>query len=72
MLIVIVLVFLGVFVVAALLLIASGTGASQQTKRTLTVLQAALTTPTPHRLTLSLMSANKICSAPFPGSIECC
>ncbi len=47
MLIVIVLVFLGVFVVAALLLIASGTGASQQTKRTLTVLQAALTTPTP-------------------------
>lgn len=47
MLVVVVLVFLGVFVVAALLLIASGTGASQQTKRTLTVLQAALTNPTP-------------------------
>jgi tight adherence protein B len=44
---VVVLVFLGVFAVAALLLIASGTGASQQTKRTLTVLQAALTNPTP-------------------------
>ena len=47
MLVVVVLVFLGVFVVAALLLIASGTGASQQTKRTLSVLQAALTNPTP-------------------------
>jgi tight adherence protein B len=42
MLLVIVLVFLGVFAVAALLLVASGTGASQQTKRTLTVLDAAL------------------------------
>ncbi len=47
MIVVVVLVFLGVFVVAALLLIASGTGASQQTKRTLSVLQAALTNPTP-------------------------
>ncbi|HTY83873.1 MAG TPA: type II secretion system F family protein [Silvibacterium sp.] len=47
MLLVIVLVFLGVFAVAALLLIASGTGASQQTKRTLTVLQAALTAADP-------------------------
>jgi len=47
MLVVIVLVFLGVFVVSALLLVASGTGASQQTKRTLNVLQAALTTPSP-------------------------
>ena len=47
MLVVVVLVFLGVFVVASLLLIASGTGASQQTKRTLSVLQAALTNPTP-------------------------
>lgn len=42
MLLVIVLVFLGVFAVTALLLVASGTGASQQTKRTLTVLDAAL------------------------------
>jgi tight adherence protein B len=42
MLLVIVLVFLGVFAVSALLLIASGTGASEQTKKTLTVLRAAL------------------------------
>jgi tight adherence protein B len=42
MLIIIVLVFLGVFAISALLLIASGTGASQATKRTLTVLHAAL------------------------------
>lgn len=42
MLIIIVLVFVGVFAVAALLLIATGTGASQQTKRTLVVLDAAL------------------------------
>jgi len=42
MLIVVVLVFLGVFGVSALLLIATGTGASQRTKRTLTVLHAAL------------------------------
>jgi tight adherence protein B len=38
----IVLVFLGVFGVVALLLVATGTGASQQTKRTLVVLDAAL------------------------------
>jgi len=42
MLLVVVLVFLGVFAVVALLLTATGTGASQQTKRTLTVLDAAL------------------------------
>jgi tight adherence protein B len=42
MLVVVVLVFLGVFGVSALLLIATGTGASQRTKRTLTVLHAAL------------------------------
>lgn len=42
MTLIIVLVFLGVFGVAALLLIATGTGASQQTKRTLVVLDAAL------------------------------
>jgi tight adherence protein B len=47
MVIVIVLVFLGVFAVTALLLTASGTGASQQTKRTLTVLQAALSSEAP-------------------------
>jgi tight adherence protein B len=41
---VLVLVFLGVFGVTALLLVASGTGASQQTKKTLTVLRAALST----------------------------
>lgn len=46
MLLVVVLVFLGVFAVVALLLIASGTGASQQTKRTLTVLDAALSADT--------------------------
>lgn len=40
----IILVFLGVFAVVALLLVASGTGASQQTKRTLVVLDAALST----------------------------
>ena len=44
MVLVLVLVFFSVFVVAALLLIASGTGASQQTKQALTVLQAALAT----------------------------
>lgn len=37
-----VLVFIGVFVVLTLLLIASGTGASQQTKQTLAVLESAL------------------------------
>lgn len=42
MLLIIVLVFLGVFAVVALLLTATGTGASQQTKRTLIVLDAAL------------------------------
>ncbi|HTV06348.1 MAG TPA: type II secretion system F family protein [Acidobacteriaceae bacterium] len=49
MLMVVILVFLGVFAVSALLLVASGTGASQTTKRTLTVLHAALsaTDPTP-------------------------
>ncbi|HTW45111.1 MAG TPA: type II secretion system F family protein [Acidobacteriaceae bacterium] len=49
MLIVIILVFLGVFSISALLLIATGTGASQATKRTLTVLHAALSAadPTP-------------------------
>lgn len=47
MALVIVLVFLGVFAIVALLLTASGTGASQQTKRTLTVLEAALSSDTP-------------------------
>lgn len=47
MLLMIVLVFLGVFAIVALLLTASGTGASQQTKRTLTVLEAALSSDTP-------------------------
>ncbi len=42
MLLVVVLVFLGVFAISALLLIASGTGASKSTKRTLAVLHAAL------------------------------
>jgi tight adherence protein B len=36
------LVFLGIFIVAALLLVASGTGASQRTKQTLTLLASAL------------------------------
>lgn len=47
MVLVIVLVFLGVFAVAALLLTAAGTGASQETKRTLTVLEAALSADSP-------------------------
>ena len=42
MLLLVVLVFIGVFAVLALLLIASGTGASQQTKQTLAVLESAL------------------------------
>lgn len=42
MVFVVVLVFMGVFAVSALLLTATGTGASKQTKRTLSVLQAAL------------------------------
>jgi tight adherence protein B len=44
MLLLIVLVFLGVFIVATLLLIASRTGESKQTEQTLAVLQAALST----------------------------
>ncbi len=44
MLLLLMLVFLGVFAVVALLLTASGTGASQQTEQTLTVLEAALAT----------------------------
>jgi tight adherence protein B len=47
MLIVLVLVFLSVFAISALLLIATGTGASQRTKRTLTVLHAALSAADP-------------------------
>jgi tight adherence protein B len=42
MLLLLVLVFIGVFVVLTLLLVASGTGASQQTKQTLAVLASAL------------------------------
>src|SRR5579875_3356763 len=42
MVLVVILVFLGVFAISALLLIASGAGASKSTKRTLTVLHAAL------------------------------
>lgn len=47
MLLVLVLVFLSVFVVFTLLLIASGTGASQQTKQVLAVLESALATNNP-------------------------
>ena len=42
MLVLLVLVFIGVFLVLTLLLVASGTGASQQTKQTLAVLESAL------------------------------
>jgi tight adherence protein B len=42
MLVLLVLIFAGVFSVVALLLVASGTGASQQTKQTLAVLESAL------------------------------
>ena len=42
MLLVLALVFFGIFVIVALLLIASGTGASQRTKQTLTLLASAL------------------------------
>src|SRR5258707_2047032 len=44
MLMLLMLVFFGVFAVAALLLTASRTGASKQTEQTMTVLQAALAT----------------------------
>jgi tight adherence protein B len=42
MLVLLALVFLGIFIVVALLLVASGTGASQRTKQTLTLLASAL------------------------------
>lgn len=42
MLLILALIFTGIFLVVSLLLLASGTGASQQTKRTLAVLQSAL------------------------------
>lgn len=48
MLLLLVLVFVGVFVVFTLLLVASGTGATQQTKRTLAVLKATLATAGKH------------------------
>jgi len=47
MLLIVILVFLGVFAVAAMLLVASGTGASQRTKQTLVVLDAALSADSP-------------------------
>jgi tight adherence protein B len=48
MLLLLILVFLGVFIVTALLLIASGAGASEQTKKTLAVLQSALASNRPN------------------------
>ena len=42
MVVLLVLVFIGVFIVLTLLLVASGIGASQQTKQTLAVLESAL------------------------------
>lgn len=45
MLLLLVLVFAGIFIVLTLLLLASGAGATQQTKQTLAVLRAALATP---------------------------
>jgi len=50
MLLILVLVFVGVFAVSALLLVASGTGASQRTKQTLATLNAVLATSSPERL----------------------
>lgn len=47
MLLLLVLVFIGAFTVAVLLLAASGTGASQQTKQTLAVLESALAVDKP-------------------------
>jgi tight adherence protein B len=47
MLLLLMLVFIGVFAVAALLLVASGTGASQKTKQTLAALESALATEKP-------------------------
>lgn len=47
MLLIVVLVFLSVFVVATLLLVASGTGASQQTKQALAHLESALASEKP-------------------------
>lgn len=49
MLILVVLVFVSVFAVTALLLVAKGTGASQQTKQTLDLLQATLATSRPEQ-----------------------
>src|SRR5277367_4367726 len=45
--IIIIIVFLGAFAVVALLFVAGGTGASQQTKKTLATLQSALATSRP-------------------------
>ena len=47
MLSLLVLVFVGVFAVLTLLLIASGAGASKRTKQTLAVLESALAIDTP-------------------------
>ncbi len=47
MLLLLILVFISVFAVAALLLVASGTGASQKTKQTLAALESALATERP-------------------------
>ena len=44
MLLLLMLVFMSIFAVAALLLVASGTGASQRTKQTLAALESALAT----------------------------
>lgn len=47
MLVILALVFLGVFIVCALLLVAGGTGASQHTRQTLNRLESALATASP-------------------------
>lgn len=67
MLLVVILVFLGVFVISALLLIASGTGASKSTKRTLTVLHAALSAadPTPPDPVVDVRKQDLFSALPF-------
>lgn len=67
MLLVLILVFSAVFVVAALLLTATRTSASQQTEQTLTVLQAALATSkiSPSDLTVDVRKEELLSAVPW-------
>jgi hypothetical protein len=65
-------VFLGVFVVTALLLIASGVGASEKAKQVLATLDSALAVGTPQSRDQIVDLRKNEFSAPFPGSIVRC